>query len=596
MKMATAIKETNQSQTGKKMSNEERQRRAFSRRLKKIFTAIGFDYLPSELKEFKIGDRKAELDFVLLYENLVVIGEETTISTKSTHHHEVILNHIRTKNESFEQIENNKSKFITWLKRKFPEFSQAVDHYGAQRMHFYYLYCTKERTGIDENRKHESFPLIKFVEPETINYFQRMSDCLQNTEMYDFLNFLGVTDSELGKVQNTTTSHKIQNSIITPDDGTGLPDGVRVVSFMMSAEDLLKTAYVLRKDDWNNASWYYQRLIKPTRIKSIRKYISSTKSTFINNIIVALPQNVRFTDECNNPVDIFSCDKFTDLSVEIPFSMNSICVIDGQHRIFAHYHGKDKYEKTIAELRTSRHLLVTGLVFPTGMSEKKQLQIQSKIFLDINQNTEKVPKDVILQIKRTADPLSDTSIATQVLEEMNRESPFKDLFQFSGLRDEKRRIRTSSIISYGLRKLVSKDTEGISLYSLWRERDDTGNDGVNMDNLDCYVSFCAKHLSLYFRSVFAKFRAQWNDEKSQIRSVASINGFLIAFDMLLSEVGLPPLQSGYDFYTKLFSCLQVDFSVSNFPYRSSQYHRFAKEIVRQVHESSDFSEIAKSIK
>lgn len=230
------------------------------------------------------------------------------------------------------------------------------------------------------------------------------------------------------------------------------------------------------------------------------------------------------------------------------------------------------------------------------MSEKKQLQIQSKIFLDINQNTEKVPKDVILQIKRTADPLSDTSIATQVLEEMNRESPFKDLFQFSGLRDEKRRIRTSSIISYGLRKLVSKEAEGISLYSFWRERDDTGNDGVNMDNLDCYVSFCAKHLSLYFRSVFAKFRAQWNDEKSQIRSVASINGFLIAFDMLLSEVGLPPLQSGYDFYTKLFSCLQVDFSVNNFPYRSSQYHRFAKEIVRQVHESSDFSEIAKSIK
>ena len=45
--------------------------------------------------------------------------------------------------------------------------------------------------------------------------------------------------------------------------------------------------------------------------------------------------------------------------------MNSICVIDGQHRIYAHYvSGVDsKQERRIAELRQQLHLLVTGLVF-----------------------------------------------------------------------------------------------------------------------------------------------------------------------------------------------------------------------------------------
>lgn len=68
--------------------------------------------------------------------------------------------------------------------------------------------------------------------------------------------------------------------------------------------------------------------------------------------------------------------------------MNSICVIDGQHRIFAHYESgiDSKQERIIAELRKRLHLLVTGLIFPPEMSAEERVRIQSEIFVDINSN------------------------------------------------------------------------------------------------------------------------------------------------------------------------------------------------------------------
>ena len=60
--------------------------------------------------------------------------------------------------------------------------------------------------------------------------------------------------------------------------------------------------------------------------------------------------------------------------------MNSVCVIDGQHRIYAHYEAPitEKYESQIAPLRKQLHLLVTGLIFPPDMKPVERKQIQSQ--------------------------------------------------------------------------------------------------------------------------------------------------------------------------------------------------------------------------
>ena len=44
---------------------------------------------------------------------------------------------------------------------------------------------------------------------------------------------------------------------------------------MMSAEDLLNTCYVLRKDNWSESIWLYQRLIEKGKIKNIRNFLAS---------------------------------------------------------------------------------------------------------------------------------------------------------------------------------------------------------------------------------------------------------------------------------------------------------------------------------
>ena len=94
----------------------------------------------------------------------------------------------------------------------------------------------------------------------------------------------------------------IKAPIIYPKDATGLRNGIRVVSFMMSAEKLIHTSYVLRKDNWEESMFLYRRLIEKDKIKSIRAFLAEKGEAFHNNIIVALPDNVTFEDDSGKPV------------------------------------------------------------------------------------------------------------------------------------------------------------------------------------------------------------------------------------------------------------------------------------------------------
>ena len=141
--------------------------------------------------------------------------------------------------------------------------------------------------------------------------------------------------------------------------------------------------------------------------------------------------------------------------------MNSICVIDGQHRIFAHYEsGVDsKQERTISELRKQLHLLVTGLVFPAEMSTEERARIQSEIFVDINSNAKLVPQSVLLQIKRIQNPIADESIAQFVIEKLNKQGAFQNLLQISTLDSGK--IKTASFSIFRQMFSIALMTSGV---------------------------------------------------------------------------------------------------------------------------------------
>ena len=392
---------------------------------------------------------------------------------------------------------------------------------------------------------------------------------------------MGLERKDIGIVSGSGSSENITAPIIYPREFTGLKNGVRIVSFMMSAEKLLETCYVLRKDNWSDSMWLYQRLIKPHKIKKMRSFIEHNGAAFYNNIIVALPDNVVFKDASGKYKGINEIGNLEgNCELILPNEMNSICVIDGQHRIFAHYEsGSDSaQEKIIADLRKKLHLLVTGLVFPENMPMEERIQFQSKIFHDINSTVDPVSQHILLQIKRIRNPLDDESLAQLVIEKLNREGVFKNLFQMSSL--EKGKIKTASIVRFALRYLVTiTPAEGKqSLYNYW-----DGDKGELLngkdDAINKYAEFCSKSIREYFAAVKTTFDEYWvMDSTSKLLSVISLNGFIIAYTRQLSINGVKTFMDYHD----LFSGCKIDFSSDKFGYTSSQYRKFSTELLEKL--------------
>ena len=556
----------------------KREKATFKRKIKNIFCGMGFESVPTNDHHIFMGHRDIEIDSLFIYENIWLICEDTVKDTakKMTH----VREHIRTKNEAFGIIKTNKQAYLDKLLELFPEKKELLQKYDLSRVKIFGLYISKNELFLSGD-DHELFDNLIFIQPKILEYFAWISKCIKHSARNEVFKFLGLERKDIGIVSGSGSSENITAPIIYPREFTGLKNGVRIVSFMMSAEKLLETCYVLRKDNWSDSMWLYQRLIKPHKIKKMRSFIEHNGAAFYNNIIVALPDNVVFKDASGKYKGINEIGNLEgNCELILPNEMNSICVIDGQHRIFAHYEsGSDSaQEKIIADLRKKLHLLVTGLVFPENMPMEERIQFQSKIFHDINSTVDPVSQHILLQIKRIRNPLDDESLAQLVIEKLNREGVFKNLFQMSSL--EKGKIKTASIVRFALRYLVTiTPAEGKqSLYNYW-----DGDKGELLkgkdDAINKYAEFCSKSIREYFAAVKTTFDEYWvMDSTSKLLSVISLNGFIIAYTRQLSINGVKTFMDYHD----LFSGCKIDFSSDKFGYTSSQYRKFSTELLEKL--------------
>lgn len=548
----------------------KREKRAFKTKIRNIFTGAGFKYIPTNDHEMSIGLRKVEVDSLFIHENIWLLCEDTIKTSE-------IRDHIRTKNEAFGEINKNLSEFINKLTELFPEHNEILNKYDVERIKIFGLYISKNELSLSKT-DYELFNNLKFVEPQTLDYFQWTVKGIKLSARNEIFRFLDLKAKDIGRISSSIGNSEITAPIIYPREFTGLKNKVRVVSFMMSAEDLLNTCYVLRKDNWEESIWLYQRLIDNNRLKKVRSFIETKGEAFYNNIIVALPDDVAFKDASGHFKSIEEISALEgNCQLILPKELNSICVIDGQHRIYAHYEsGTDsKQERKIAELRKQLHLLVTGLVFPKDMKLEERAKIQSEIFDDINSNAKAVPQNILLQIKRIKNPIADESLAQFVIEKLNKESIFKNMLQISSL--DKGKIKTASIVRFALRYLVTvTPVEGKqSLFDHWvgdKEALLSSNDAAIQD----YVAFCASAIREYFGAINKNLRAYWNDPESKLLTVIALNGFIIAFTRQLSVNGV----KNFEFYNKVFTDWNFDFSKDGFPYTSSQYRKFSTDILK----------------
>lgn len=71
----------------KKEQIKKRKDTIFKRRIRDTFSNMGFTYLPSANKKFKIGYRDVELDYIFMYENIIIICEDTCGKAKNKGSH-----------------------------------------------------------------------------------------------------------------------------------------------------------------------------------------------------------------------------------------------------------------------------------------------------------------------------------------------------------------------------------------------------------------------------------------------------------------------------------------------------------------------------
>ena len=142
------------------------------------------------------------------------------------------------------------------------------------------------------------------------------------------------------------------------------------------------------------------------------------------------------------------------------------------------------------------------------------------------------------------------------------------------------RIKTTSIVSYGLRYLVA--IEGAdSLYQIWThaEKEELKKQ-KRTDLLDEYVRFCSNHLSGFisgFKGNLSTDLWDTNRKISRALTTTTINGLVFCLRRVIRDGKTGDAAS----YFRAFQKCTVDFSPEKFMYHSSHWRDLGKKLYEE---------------
>ena len=576
----------------KKSQKKKTEQEKFQERIVNIFLNAGFTYFKTEKDIFNLeNEEPIELDHIFVYQNIIIECEDTInsytyrkIDKKDKEKRENLKlradKHKNNKKKAADIILNNKKEFIKELKNKYKSFNPNNKYYDSDfKIFFLYFDYMSEEPTQEQIKKYS--PII-FVSQATMEYFCTISSSIKKSFRYELFRFLGIKREEVTDSADEDVRRTLNCPIVYPERWVGFSNGIRVVTFMIQPKILLETACVLRKDSWDGKDDLYQRLITEKRIKEIRNFLVNEKSTFLNNIIVTLPDTVSISDKDNKQVDIKDINGTKEqYQINIPLEFNSMAIIDGQHRVYAFFEDTkaDDIEIEIARQRDSHCLLVTGIIYPKNQewTDLRKRQFESRLFLAINRNSKQVDADTLILVQTILDPTSREGISRKVIESMNKRAPFEKMFKLTKVSDAP--ISISSIVQYALVSLVTtninKDKKIKSqktLFYYWLI--ETGRDKqyqFNISDRDKYVTFCANCLCEYFKAIRDHFINEWDNPKSKILNVLGINSFIISYRETLDLTNGP---QKCQYYINMMSGWEYTFLDS--PYSGSSYAKLAQ--------------------
>ena len=576
----------------KKLSPEQKAQNLMKRtqenEIRTIFKNLGFSRISNIAgKEIVYKERTSEMDDIFVNENLILVVEYTVRNPLGEH--------LKNKILFYNKILENKRDFITFLNSedKLKSFKKYFDEniknkYSINQLRLSILYCSK--FSISEELKKNARGLI-FFDYHIVQYFKSLSRTIKRSGKYEFVDFLGLSYADFGEnILKSDDSQKNQYlGHILPEEKSHFKQGYKIVSFYIDAESLMRRAFILRQEGWRKIEniGYYQRMFELKKISDMRKYLSEKRRVFINNIIATISvEKIKLLDEKRNELKIDADGHFvnsaktkvTPALIEIIDESNIIGLIDGQHRTYAYHEGDDIYEEKIKTLRKVQNLLVTGIIFPANEKEENRLKFEANLFLEINSNQTKVKTKLKQEIELMITPFSIVAISKKILLKLNESGPLEDSIEEYSF--EKGKLKTASIVSFGLRPLIKLDEKAAdSLFCNWDNPDKlklTNKIQEDYQLLDAYINFCTDEI----RKLFIAFKTtldqeRWNmyspKKPKGILNVTFFNGILNVLRILIEN---NKLNEQTEYAKKLTG-------VNNFPfksYRSSQYRKMGKDI------------------
>ncbi|VIO80176.1 DGQHR domain-containing protein [Bradyrhizobium ivorense] len=544
-------------------------KRTHFREVRSIFSTCGFKRIQGASdKEFTFDGTTSDLDDIFVYENVIVLCECTAAQNN-------ISEHLKKKKVLYDKIQKNPAEFHSFLAKKFPDFAEAQNaKYQPHHLRTAILYCS--RYPIKSELKKE-VPNITYLDYNIVRYLKTISDRVKRSARYELFSFLGLSHKDIGAsaIAPGTVPQLSYKGSILPEGQSHFPSGYKVVSFYVDPAALLERCYVLRKDGWRDDAGLYQRMISRKKIESIRRYLIGKKRVFINNIIVTLPNSTKLIDDEGSTLDPAQIKTTEPGNILLPFEYNSIGLIDGQHRVFSYYEG-GRDEQKISILRVQQNLLVTGVIYPSNLSSTDRSKFEATLFLEINATQTNAKSDLKQAIGVLLQPFSQDSIARRIVNSLNETGPLSD--EFERYFYDKGKIKTTSIVSYGLKQLIKLSGDD-SLFKVWKHPDrdklaEKPNDALAKE----YIDFCATQINTFMGAVKSSVpSARWTaDKKTKGRMLTTtiLNGFIICLRLIVEN---KKRLYSFETYKSKFDAselAQFDFA----PYKSSQYRKLGEAL------------------
>ena len=259
------------------------------------------------------------------------------------------------------------------LKQRLDGFSKTLEQMFSGKRKIKYIFATRnlriESEGVDIERLESTRSF--FYDDMTFDYVSDLVKHYKKASHYQFQALL-------------FRGEEINKDVVSVPAIQGKMGGKSYYAFSLEPHILLKLGYILHRTRANQSELpTYQRLLVPSRLKGISKFIDGG-GFFPNSIILNFNNNKR-----KNPIFEPASNKATDSSsrqgiLKIPNAYAIAYIIDGQHRLYGYASSGFKETNTIP------------VVAFHGLEPSEQL----KIFMDINQNQKAVSASLRMTLEQ----------------------------------------------------------------------------------------------------------------------------------------------------------------------------------------------------